>query len=59
MAFDYERLLNMRKVNIVIMFSGGPDLSGLNASVIRRRVIDMIGFFSVLEVSLILGRRPK
>jgi hypothetical protein len=48
-AFDYERLPNVRKVQVVIKFGGGPDFSGFNASMVGRRVIDVIGFFSVEE----------
>ena len=49
MAFDYERLANVGKVQVVVELGGGPDFSGFNASMVGRRVIDVIGFFSMEE----------
>jgi len=39
----------MRKVQVVVEFGGGPYFSGFNPPMIGRRIIDIIGFFSVPE----------
>jgi hypothetical protein len=48
-AFDYERLPDVRKVQVVVEFGGGPDFSGFNPTMIGRRVIDVVRFFSIQE----------
>jgi len=35
-AFDYERLPDVRKVQVVVEFGGSPDFSGFNPSMIGR-----------------------
>ena len=49
MAFDDECLPDVRKVQVVIEFGGGPYFSGFNASMIGRCVIDVVRFSSIQE----------
>ena len=50
MPFDYERLSHMGEVEVVVQRSGGPDLSGLDSSVVRGIMRNIIGVPAVLEV---------
>ena len=49
MPFDYERLSNVRKVEVIVEFGGGPDFSGFDPSMVGRCMIDVVGFFSIQE----------
>ena len=49
-AFDEEGLTEVREVEVVIEFGGGPDLACFDAAVIGRRMLDEVGLLAILEV---------
>src|SRR5512135_3618989 len=49
-TFNREGLTDMRKVQIVIELGCGPDLSNLDSSMVRRRILNKIRSFAVLEI---------
>jgi len=48
-ALDEEGLSDVRKVKVVIEFSGGPDLSDFDSSMVRGRILNEIRLLAVLE----------
>lgn len=56
-TFNYERLLNMGKMEVVVELSGNPDLAGFNSLVVRRVIKDEIRFSAVSEVELDIGKK--
>jgi len=52
MSFDDERLSNVRKIEVVIEFGCGPDLSGFDSPMVRRIKSNEIGLLTVLKVQL-------
>jgi hypothetical protein len=51
-SFDDEGLADVWEVEVGVEFGCGPDLTDLDATVIRRGTVGEIGFFAVLEVQL-------
>ena len=49
LAFDQKDLSDLREVEVVIECRTTPDSSGFDSSVIRRRDLDKVGGFPVLE----------
>ena len=41
--------MNVREVEIMVEFGGGPNLSGFDPAVVRGRTIDEIGSLAILE----------
>lgn len=49
-SLDDESLSDVREVEVVVEFGGGPDLSGFDASVIRGRMLNEMRFPPIPEV---------
>ena len=52
MPLDDEGLSNVWKINVVVEFRGGPDFSGFDSSVIRRRLLDELRIFPIPKIEL-------
>ncbi len=52
MPFDDIRLAEVRKVEIPVQFRRRPDLAGFDASVIARRLLDVVRRAPILEIEL-------
>ena len=50
LALDDKSLSDVRKVQIVVEFGGGPDFSDFDSAVIRRIAEDKIGIVAVLKI---------
>lgn len=50
LPFNHESLSYMGKVEVVVEFGGGPDLSDLYSPVVGRRILNEIRFLPVAEV---------
>jgi hypothetical protein len=50
LSLDEKSLSDMRKVQIAVEFSGGPDFADFDASMVRRIEIDKIGILPIFEV---------
>lgn len=49
-TFDDEGLTDMREVEVGVEFGGCPDLTGFDATVIRRGELDEVGLLTIFEV---------
>jgi hypothetical protein len=52
MPLDDEGLSNVWKINVVVEFRGGPDFSGFDSSVIRRRLLDELRILPIPKIEL-------
>ena len=50
LALDDKSLSDVRKVQIVVEFGGGPDFADFDATVIRRVALDKIGVLAVFKI---------
>jgi hypothetical protein len=58
MPLDEVSLADVGEVEIVVWFSGGPDLRGFKASVVRRRTLHVVRFPPILEIKLQIRAGP-
>ena len=58
-TFDYECLLNMWEVEVVVELGGDPDFAGFNSPVIRGIIKDEIRFPAVSEVELDIRKKCR
>lgn len=49
LPFDHEGLSDVREVEVVVEYGGGPDLSGFDPPMLGRGVLDEVRFVSILE----------
>ena len=58
LPLDEKSLSDVRKVEIVVEFGGGPDFADFDPAVIRRVVLDKIGLLPVLKIECDVFKKP-